>query len=57
MVSADYDTDGIDIGFIADAVKLDMDDSIEDADSNSATYGSIRLGRQSDHRVNAAYRA
>ena len=28
-------TDGIDIGFIADAVKLDMDDSIEDADSNS----------------------
>ena len=54
VVSDDQDTDGIDIGFIADAVKLDMDDSIEDADSNSATYGSIRLGRQSNHRVNVA---
>ena len=54
VVSDDQDTDGIDIGFIADAIKLDTDDSIQDADSNAATYGSVKLSRQADHRVNAA---
>ncbi len=51
--STDYDSDGIHIGFVADAVKLDMDDSIQDSDSNDATYRSVRPGRQADHRVNS----
>ena len=54
VVSDDQDRDGIDTGFIADAIKLDTDDSIQDADSNTATYGSVKLSRQADHRVNAA---
>ena len=45
--STDSDSDGIHIGFVADAVKLDMDDSIQDSDSNDATYRSVRpAGRQ-----------
>ena len=51
--STDYDSDGIHIGFVADAVKLDMDDSIQDSDSNDATYRSVRPGRQADNRVNS----